>query len=172
MRRRPRLRGVVLLAAGLAATPAAGAPCDASTPHWENMTMRVVRLVNDAGRSVHLTARIADSGAERAAGFQHLCPAVIASGAILFVFEREARAQFHMRNVHASLDIAFIAGDGRVLDVLTMMPAQQGLGELYSIDAPFRYALETRQGFFAEHGVSGGGARLDLDGLRASASTP
>ncbi len=54
-----------------------------------------------------------------------------------------------MRNVHAPLDIAFIRADGTFVDVLRMDP---GL-DLYGPDAPYAFALETRAGWFAEHGL-------------------
>jgi uncharacterized membrane protein (UPF0127 family) len=134
----------------------AAADCSVSTPAFEHMGSRTLTLINDRGETVHLDARIADDGAERAAGFQYLCPAVIERTNILFIFVPPIASGFHMRNVHAPLDIAFIAPDGRVSATARMLPGK----ERYGPPGVIGYALETRVGVLEELGVSAAGSRL------------
>ena len=96
------------------------------------------------------------------------CPETIEQMKILFVFERSGRGAFHMHNVVAPLDIAFVADDGTIVDVQQMLPyADPAKPRYYAPGAPYRYALEARVGFFAEHGLAAGRGRFDVDSLRA-----
>src|SRR5207244_2831683 len=76
---------------------------------------------------------------------------------ILFDFGREIYTQFHMNNVPAALDIAFVKDDGRVFAILRMDPSPTAL---YGPLGNFRYALEARAGFYEGQGIRQGEARL------------
>jgi uncharacterized membrane protein (UPF0127 family) len=136
------------------------ADCSPSTPAFAHMDSRTLALVNDRGEAVSMEARIADDGAERAAGFQHICASVIERSNILFEFAPPIASGFHMRNVHAPLDIAFIAPDGRVIATARMEPGKQRYGPPGVIG----YALETRAGVLDELGISARGSRLIREG--------
>ena len=125
-------------------------------PEFRGMELARIALINDLGERVELEVRVADEPAEQLAGFQHIGRRVIARSAILFVFPRPIRGEFHMRNVVAPLDIAFFAADGRALAVMRMEPGP----ELYGPDEPFQYALETAAGRLAELHISPQGSRL------------
>ncbi|MDN3518535.1 DUF192 domain-containing protein [Aquisalimonas lutea] len=101
----------------------------------------------------HLRVRVAATGADRAAGMQHLCAEAVDATAILFVFERPRRPHFHMNNVHAPLDIAFIAPDGRIVEVHRMTPDQE---TLTSPGEPVAAALEVAAGRGAAYGLAAG----------------
>lgn len=98
-----------------------------------------------------LRVRVAATGSNRAAGMQHLCPEAIENTAILFVFERVRRPNFHMNNVHAPLDIAFITRDGRIVEVHRMTPDQE---TLTSPGEPVAAALEVAAGRAAAYGLA------------------
>jgi uncharacterized membrane protein (UPF0127 family) len=57
---------------------------------------------------------------------------------------------FHMRNVRASLDIAFGKESGRIFSILRMHPSPV---TEYGPMGTFRYAIEARAGFFNETGI-------------------
>lgn len=101
----------------------------------------------------HLRVRVAATGADRAAGMQHLCAEAVEDTAILFVFERPRRPRFHMNNVHAPLDIAFIAPDGRIVEVHRMEPGQE---TLTAPQQPVAGALEVAAGRGAAHDLEPG----------------
>jgi uncharacterized membrane protein (UPF0127 family) len=136
----------------------ASAECRQTTPALQRMESRDMVLINDRERRLPLRVKVADEPEERLAGFQHLCGEVIASQLILFDFTRPFPARFHMRNVHAPLDIAFLDERGRIVEVQRMVPGTS----LYHSSRAVRFALEARSGFFREHDASGNGARLLL----------
>ena len=102
---------------------------------------------------------MAATSEQHAAGFQCATPQEIERNLILFDFGREIATQFHMQNVPAALDIAFIKGDGRIFSILRMEPSATAL---YGPMGDFRFALEARKGFFEGLGVRQGEARLVL----------
>lgn len=120
------------------------------------MPLRTVTVEVD-GRAIPLRVKVADTPERQAGGFQCATRRQIRETLILFDFGEEILTQFHMQNVPASLDIAFIKADGRVFSVLRMDPSPTAL---YGPLGPFRYALEARAGFFAAHGITPGNARL------------
>ena len=130
------------------------------------MTRDTVFVPGHPGGRTALEVLVADDPAERAAGFQHICPHRVADTAILFRFPNDSRTPFHMRNVQARLDIAFLDGAGMVVDLLRMEPYAESPvfreQPLYRSKAPFRFALETAAGRMRELGITVG-TRLEVE---------
>jgi uncharacterized membrane protein (UPF0127 family) len=80
-------------------------------------------------------------------------PGVSCSTLIVFNFHREMLGAFHMQNVPAPLDIAFVKASGRIFPILRMDPSRT---ETYRPLGAYRYAIEARAGFFKDHGISQG----------------
>jgi uncharacterized membrane protein (UPF0127 family) len=132
------------------------AECHSETGALLQMQQTQVTIENE-GLIQRFTVRVADDTTERAAGFQHLCPQVIERTLMLFIFEQDRQAAFHMRNVHAVLDIGFFDAQGRLLQVAQMLPYSDPRAQRYTLaNQPFRYALEARGGWFSEHGLKPG----------------
>lgn len=106
---------------------------------------------------VALELEVASTPAERARGLMFR-PELPWNRGMLFVFEAETTAAFWMRNTSIPLSIAFIAADGTILDVKDMEPLDETPAPPA---APYRYALEVNQGWYAAHGL-GPGDRLLL----------
>ena len=119
-----------------------------------------VSLLNDRGKIVTFQSHVADDDSERAAGYQYICVDIIDASTILFVFPKPILTRFHMQNVEAPLDIGFFDDRGKLFSVLLMQPGDNGSSALYGPSQPFQYALEARQGFFAEQNLSAGKSRL------------
>ena len=164
---RPRaalLAATLLLAAlapaATAQSPASKAAPNPECPRWRDafasMPLRMVSIQSGT-RTLALRVKMADSGERQAGGFQCATPDEIKRHLILFDFGKEIFTQFHMQNVPAALDIAFIKGDGRIFAILKMDPSPT---ELYGPLGEFRYALEAHAGFFASQGIRQGEARL------------
>lgn len=135
-------------------------------PRWrESFAGMPIRMVSvQAGaRSIALRVKAADTGERQAGGFQCATPEEIKRHLILFDFGREIVTQFHMQNVPAALDIAFVKEDGRIFAILKMDPSPT---EMYGPLGPFRYAIEAHAGFFASQGIRQGEARLVLPPAR------
>lgn len=152
---RPRLRDLLAALACLAAGALADAAShDSECPRWRaaflSMPVRTVAIETSAGSRLQLSVRVAATEEARRAGFQCASPEEIARTAILFDFGAEVFHGFYMWNVPAPLDIAFIKASGRIIAVLRMEP---GARETHGPMARFRYAIETRAGFFKDRGV-------------------
>jgi len=136
-----RLRPALMFLAGALLVFAAGAPAQ------EPLAQR--RL--NAG--IHLIqAEIAATDRDRSRGLMHR-QSLGPSDGMLFVFEQTDTQCFWMRNTLIPLSIAFLADDGRVVNVADMAP--QTDTPHCSIE-PVRYALEMNQGWFARRGIGPG----------------
>jgi uncharacterized membrane protein (UPF0127 family) len=71
---------------------------------------------------------------------------------MLFIFPDTAVRTFTMRNTLIPLDIAFIAADGTIKEILTMQPGTQK----YPSSVESDYALEANAGWFAEKALEVG----------------
>lgn len=72
---------------------------------------------------------------------------------MIFVFDSDMHLNFWMRNTIIPLDIAYIRSDGTIVKTYTMEPLNE-MG--YPSIEPARFALETRAGQFAAHGIQAG----------------
>ena len=151
---------LVLLAALLVLPSVVARAQDKQCQRWRDafasMPVKMV-TVEAGGRQVALRVRVAESGEQQAAGFQCATAKEIERSLILFDFGREIQTRFHMQNVPAALDIAFVKADGRVFSILQMEPSPT---TLYGPMGDFRYAIEARKGFYASQGIRQGEARL------------
>ena len=130
----------LLLLAGLSVL-AAAAGCQ-SAP--EKVT------ISAAGKA--LTVEVARTEAQREHGLmgrRNLGP----RDGMIFVFDRDQKLSFWMKDTPTPLSIAFLSAEGKILQIEDMEPFSEKI-ILSRLSA--RYALEVRKGAFAELGVSEG----------------
>ena len=72
---------------------------------------------------------------------------------MLFVFDALAPRCFWMKNTLLPLSIAFIADDGRIVNIADMQPRSL---QSHCAEQPVRFALEMNQGWFAKRGIKPG----------------
>ena len=155
---RPRVLGI-LVAIGMLTrgVPAEAAGDDPGCPHWRaafaSMPTRTVVIGTGAPQEFRVPGKLAATEEARRAGFQCATVEEIERTVILFDFGAEVVRGFHMWNVPASLDIAFVRASGRIFSILRMEPDAR---ETYGPMGRFRYALEAREGFFKTHGIAMG----------------
>lgn len=106
-------------------------------------------------------AEVAITPDQRSVGLMHRFSLKPDHG-MLFVFERADMQFFWMKNTFIPLSIAFIAADGRIVNIEDMRP--QTVESHYS-KAPVLYALEMRKGWFAERGIGPGAT---VEGIAAA----
>jgi uncharacterized membrane protein (UPF0127 family) len=162
----PMKSPVVLLCAALLFASCRAAPDTdekAALRLWEGMGSATLRIERPDGGADRLEVRVADEWAERAQGMQFLSAATIRAYPIWFVFPAPTSVGWHMQNVRAPLDIAWVDEDGRVTKVQRMEPEKDG----YAADLPARYALEVAAGEAERLGIKRG-TRLSVisDGHR------
>ncbi|OWT53482.1 DUF192 domain-containing protein [Candidimonas nitroreducens] len=78
---------------------------------------------------------------------------------MLFVFEQAGPFCFWMKNTLVPLSIAFISGNGTIVNIADMQPQTE---TPHCPAQPVLYALEMQQGWFARHRVHAGQKVADL----------
>jgi len=110
---------------------------------------------------VQLKVEIADTPEERNQGLMFRKSLGDDEG-MIFVFEKESKVSFWMKNTEIPLSIAFIAADGAIRQIEDMEPRSLASVPSYR---NVLYALEVNQGWFEENGVSPGGM-VDISVLK------
>jgi hypothetical protein len=128
---------IPLAQAQSAPPPAPQTDLPRSTLHVGSKALQVQRAESDRERAIGLMSRTslgADEG-------------------MLFVFPDRAVQCFWMRNTLIPLNAAFIADDGRIVNVADMQPLSD---DPHCSAQPVRYVLEAAQGWFAQAGAKAG----------------
>ena len=99
-----------------------------------------------------ITAEFAATPEQRATGLMHRFSLKPDHG-MIFMSERPEPQAFWMKNTFIPLSIAFIAPDGRIINIDDMAPQDE---TLHWSRGPALYALEMRKGWFAERGIRAG----------------
>jgi uncharacterized protein len=134
-----RARGLLLVAGLVTLVAAAG--CQ-NAP--ERITMRAV--------GQDLTVEVARTEAQREHGLmgrRNLGP----RDGMIFVFDRDQRLSFWMKDTPTPLSIAFLSAEGKILQIEDMEPFSE---KITQSRLSARYALEMRKGAFAELGIEKG----------------
>ncbi|HEQ71139.1 MAG TPA: DUF192 domain-containing protein [Spirochaetia bacterium] len=122
------------------------------TVSCQNSNVTKLKTIDIMVGTVTVSAEVARTSSERATGLMYRKQLGEKEG-MLFVYEREQRLAFYMRNTYVPLSIAFIAADGTIRQIEDMEPLDESTVEShYSV----RYALEVNQGAFARWGVTPG----------------
>ncbi len=156
----PRARLAALLLLCVSVSSAGASAQEGECRRWREafaaMPVRMV-TVQAGAKTMAIRVKVAETSEQAAAGFQCSTPQEIQKTLILFDFGQEIYSQFHMNNVPAALDIAFIKADGAIFSILKMDPSPTAL---YGPLGNFRFALEARAGFYESQGIKQGEARL------------
>lgn len=112
-----------------------------------------INLQNSSGQEVRLNIEIAATERDRQNGLMYRMSLPDDSG-MLFVFERDKRLSFWMKNTYIPLDIAFIDSKDVIKDIYQMTPLDTSV--FYTSTSEVRYALEVNQWWFSKHGITAG----------------
>ena len=96
-----------------------------------------------------VVAEIAATPDERSEGLMYREEVPDGTG-ILFVFEQASIQGFWMANTYVALDIAYMDPSYTVVDILQMKALDTNT---YPSTRPAQFALEVREGWFAEHDI-------------------
>ena len=176
----PAWRTPVGLAAALFAAVAAVGCGEESGPGdgaWEPIVAfdtGAVRIETVADTLV-LTVELAEERAQWQTGLMERSSLPDDAG-MLFVYPeaRDTTHGFYMYRTLIPLDIAFIDGDGRIVEIVPMAPCASPnprTCRVYRPGASYRWALEVNQGFFARHGIGEGDRVVRIDGADVGAGS-
>ncbi|WP_341889547.1 DUF192 domain-containing protein [Variovorax sp. YR752] len=99
-----------------------------------------------------IDAQVAQSPREREIGLMFRKTMPQAEG-MIFVFDQPATQCFWMRNTLLPLTTAFVADDGRIVNLVDMQPMTENS---HCSEEPVRYVLEMNQGWFAKKNIKKG----------------
>ena len=108
-----------------------------------------------------IIAEIANTPEQRERGLMHRFTMPAGQG-MLFVFPEPHLLGFWMKNTPSPLSIAFIDGDGVILNIEDMAPNDDKT--IHRSHGNALYALEMRQGWFLEQGIKPGDKVGNLPG--------
>ena len=111
-----------------------------------------IPIERDGQRVAVVKAEIARTQEERARGLMYRKELPDGEG-MLFVFERDQIASFWMKNTYIPLSIAYIASDGRIVEIRDMYPRDESS---VMSSRSVRYALEVPQNWFSRVGIKTG----------------
>ena len=126
-------------------------PALAQTQSQEQPQLKLPRMPLAAGMHL-IDAQVAQTPEQRQIGLMHRREMPVTEG-MLFVFEQPATQCFWMKNTLLPLTAAFVADDGRVVNLADMKP--QTL-ESHCSTEPVRFVLEMNHGWFAKRGIKAG----------------
>jgi uncharacterized membrane protein (UPF0127 family) len=130
---------------------------DGARPQGKLETAGLTILRAD-GSAAEILAEIARSDEQRSRGLMGRKSLADGEG-MLFVFETDRILSFWMKNTLIPLSIAFIAHDGRILEIQDM--EAQSTRSVQSARSA-RYALEVPQGWFARSRIGPGDTILHI----------
>lgn len=99
-----------------------------------------------------IEAQVAQTHEQRQIGLMHRAEMPTQEG-MLFVFEQAGVQCFWMKNTLLPLTAAFVADDGRIVNLVDMKPLTT---ESHCSKEPVRYVLEMNLGWFAKRGLQAG----------------
>ncbi len=149
---------IILWAQLLLITQASAKSCELTNDALQAMHKTEITIINANQQELSVVVKTADNNLTRQAGFQHVCAETIAAQPILFLFGSPIIPNFHMNNVVAPIDIAFIDQEGRIESIQAMFPyVLISLSRpLYSPEREVVAALEARPGFYQENDIEVG----------------
>lgn len=99
-----------------------------------------------------IDAQVAQTHFQRQVGLMHRREMPQHEG-MLFVFDQPGVQCFWMKNTRLPLTAAFVADDGRIVNLADMKPMSE---ESHCSEQPVRFVLEMNQGWFAKRHIQPG----------------
>ena len=118
-------------------------------------------LIQAGTGEVAVDVEVADSDREREVGLMNR-DSLAPDAGMIFLFAREHRGGFWMKDTRIPLSIAFVGANGQILSILDMEPCRAGPCPVYDPGVAYTSALEVNRGAFRRWGVRVGD-RLRLE---------
>jgi uncharacterized protein len=118
-------------------------------------------LVDLSAGMYRIQAELAHTPQNRQIGLMHR-ETLPENRGMVFVFAEVTRHCMWMRNTLIPLSVAFMDGEGRILNIEDMMPQTD---DSHCSSGPAKFALEMNQGWFAKRGIGAGHFIRGIDRL-------
>ena len=119
--------------------------------HSQEAQSQLPRVRISAGM-YQIDAQVAQTPRQREIGLMFRKEMPQAEG-MIFVFEEPSTQCFWMKNTLLPLTAAFVADDGRIVNLADMKPMTE---DSHCSKEPVRFVLEMNQGWFAKKGIKPG----------------
>jgi len=119
-----------------------------------------IHLTSENGEKIRLNTEIAETPDEREKGLMFRKSLNEMEG-MLFVFNKEKRLNFWMKNTFIPLDIAYIDKNGIINEIYHMKPLDVSL--TYNSIKPAMFALEVNLDWFSRHKIKKG-SKIEFNG--------
>ncbi len=116
---------------------------------------RGTAVIESARGDVQLEVEIAETPVQQQFGLMHR-ESLASEAGMVFLFAKETRGGFWMKNTLIPLSIAFYDARGRILRILDMKPCRADPCPVYDPRVAYRGALEVNAGAFRRFGVRAG----------------
>ncbi len=130
----------------------AASPMPAATPTLQPPEGAYARILTSDGRTVYVRLEVADTAQERSVGLSKRSSLPADSG-MVFLYQADHQGAFWMKDTWIPLSIAFIASDGRIVEIQDM---EANTENVHIPKQSYRNALEVNRGFFENNGVKAG----------------
>lgn len=117
-------------------------------------------IISQSGNKIVINAEIADTPEEREKGLMFRT-SLNESDGMLFVFKKEIKLNFWMKNTLIPLDIAYIDKNGIIIEIYHMKPLDVSI--IYNSIKPAMYALEVNSGWYSKHKIKTG-SKIEFNG--------
>jgi hypothetical protein len=151
---------LLVLAAGLAFAALGSCSSKGTKTSVDKPNPTLPTLILKSG-SVEVKAEVADEELERNRGLMFRKTLEDGKG-MLFVFDKDEKVAFWMKNTSLPLSIAYMGADGTIHQILDLVPFSE---EARPSERSVRYALEVPQGWFGRVGL-GVGSRFEIPSTR------
>ena len=121
-------------------------------PAWSQEAQTGLQRVHLSAGMYQIDAQLALTPEQRQTGLMYRREMPQPEG-MLFVFEQASVQCFWMKNTLLPLTAAFVADDGRIVNLVDMKPQST---DSHCSEEPVRYVLEMNQGWFARKNVKKG----------------
>ena len=125
------------------------AACSALALEFEEKDLSITNL---DGKTIPIRVELARSIRELSKGYMGREHIPEGTG-MLFIFKRDEKLSFWMKNTPTPLSIAFINSNGEILEIRNMTPFSR---KSVNSSEPVRYALEVPQGWFERNNIGTG----------------
>ncbi|MBI4596385.1 MAG: DUF192 domain-containing protein [Candidatus Tectomicrobia bacterium] len=128
-------------------------PTESPTP--QGLKTATLSIINNQQKTVSIEVEIAATPEQFQTGLMNRKSLPEMQG-MLFnfsIYGGSVNIPFYMKNTYIPLSIAFISGDGRIVDIQDMEPLSE---TLHYPSTPYQYALEVNQGWFQKYGIAVG----------------
>ena len=123
--------------------------CSALALEFEEKDLSITNL---DGKTLPIRVELARSIRELSKGYMGREHIPEGTG-MLFIFKRDEKLSFWMKNTPTPLSIAFINSNGEIREIRNMTPFSR---ESVNSSEPVRYALEVPQGWFERNNIGTG----------------